>query len=78
MKQKMGNSLVTQWLEHHVSIAEAKDSTRGQGTKIQHALWTKKKKKGERERKKTDKKRILKLKVVPLKILIKSTRLSLN
>ena len=38
----------------------------------------KKKKKGERERKKTDKKRILKLKVVPLKILIKSTRLSLN
>ena len=57
MKQKMGNSLVTQWLEHHVSIAEAKDSTRGQGTKIQHALWTKKKKKKERERERKQTKR---------------------
>ena len=50
----MGNCLEVQWLGHHASTAEATDSTPGQGTKIPHALWTKKKKKENRQKENTE------------------------
>ena len=68
----MGNCLEVQWLGHHASTAEATDSTLVKELRSRMPCEPKKK------RKKTDKKRILKLKVVPLKIFIKSIRLSLN
>ena len=49
----MGNSLVVQWLGHHDSTAGDTDSTPGRGTKIPHALWTKKKEKENRQKENT-------------------------
>ena len=41
----VGNSLVVQWLEFHVSTAEGPGSIPGQGTKIPQAAWRSQKRK---------------------------------
>ena len=39
-----GTSLVVQWLRFHAFTAADSGSIPGQGTKISHAMWSKKKK----------------------------------
>ena len=45
IKKMWGTSLVVQWLRFHAFTAADSGSIPGQGTKISHAMWSKKKKK---------------------------------